>query len=140
MTMKLEEFLTLTQWDNSVMHYVGSFNHLAQYASDHVNFDHKKKACFMRGLNSKIRTMMTSCLNATYHEAVNIAIASEEECHKHKEGKKKNVSSKFSGSNQKRQKIVYHPVNQPRPPYHPPQFQNWQHAFVRPPAALPYPR
>jgi hypothetical protein len=29
--------------------------------------------------------MMTGCLNATYHEAVNIAIASEEEYRKHKE-------------------------------------------------------
>jgi hypothetical protein len=84
MTMKLEQFLTPSQGDNSVIHYVGRFNHLAQYASDHVNFDHKKKACFMRGLNSKIRTMMMTCPNATYHEAVNIAIASEEEYHKHK--------------------------------------------------------
>jgi hypothetical protein len=82
---------------------VGRFNHLAKYAPDHVNSDRKKKAYFMRGLNSNIRTMMTSCLNATYHEAVNIAIASEEEYHKHKEAKKKkNVSSGPSGSNQKR--------------------------------------
>jgi hypothetical protein len=79
MLMKLEEFLALKHEDQSVMQYVGTFNHLAQYAPDHVNLDHKKKACFMRGLNSKIRTMMTGCLNATYHETVNIAIASEEE-------------------------------------------------------------
>jgi hypothetical protein len=85
------------------MQYVGKFNHLAQYAPDHVNSDHKKKACFMRGLNSKILTMMTGCLNATYHEAINIDIASEEEYRKHKEAKqKKIVSSGSSGSNQKR--------------------------------------
>jgi hypothetical protein len=54
----------------------------------------------MRGLNSKIWTTMTSCLNSTYHEAVNIAIASEEDYRKHKEAKKKkNVSSRSSGSN-----------------------------------------
>jgi hypothetical protein len=47
-----------------------------------------------------MRTMMTGCLNATYHEVVNIAIASEEEYHKHKVAKKKkNVSSGSSGSN-----------------------------------------
>jgi hypothetical protein len=64
---------------------------------------------------------MTGCLNATYHEAVNIAIASEEEYHKHKEAKKKkNVSSRSSGSNQKRQKIIYHPQNHFRPPFRPP--------------------
>jgi hypothetical protein len=70
---------------------VGRFNHLSQYAPDHVNSDCKKKACFMRGLNSKIRTMMTGCLNVTYHEAVNIAIASEEEYRKHKETKKRRM-------------------------------------------------
>jgi hypothetical protein len=54
MLMKLEEFLALKQGDQSVMQYVGRFNHLAKYAPDHVNSDRKKKACFMRGLNSKI--------------------------------------------------------------------------------------
>jgi hypothetical protein len=56
--------------------------------------------------------MMTGCLSATYHEAVNVAIASEEEYRKHKEAKKKkNVSSGSSGSDQKCQKIIYHPQN-----------------------------
>ena len=32
----------------------------------------------MRGLNTKLQTMITTCTNVTYHEAVNIAIASEE--------------------------------------------------------------
>jgi hypothetical protein len=54
MLMKLEEFLSLKQGDQSVMQYVGRFNHLTQYAPDHINSDCKKKACFMRGLNSKI--------------------------------------------------------------------------------------
>jgi hypothetical protein len=75
--MKLEEFLGLKQGDQSVMQYVGRFNRLAQYALEHVNLDRKKKPCFMRGLNSKICRMMTGCLNATYHESVNISIASE---------------------------------------------------------------
>jgi hypothetical protein len=139
--MKLEEFLGLKQGDQSIMQYVGRFNHLAQYAPDHVNLDRKKKACCMRGLNSKIRTMMTGCLNATYSEVVNIAIASEEEYRKHKEAKKKkNVSSGSSGSNQKHQNIIYHPQNHFCLPFHPPQFQARQQAFVRPVAALPYPR
>jgi hypothetical protein len=46
--------------------------------------------------------MMTGCLNVTYHEAVNIALSSEEEY-------QKKVSYGSSGGNQKRQKIVYHP-------------------------------
>jgi hypothetical protein len=77
MLRKLKEFLALKQGDQSVMQYVSKFNHLSQYASDQVNSDCKKQAYFMRGLNSKIRTMMTSCLNVTYHEAINIVLSSE---------------------------------------------------------------
>jgi hypothetical protein len=120
MTMKLEQFLTLSQGDNSVIHYVGRFNHLAQYAYDHVNFDRKKKACFMRGLNSKIRTMMMTCPNATYHEAVNITITSEEEYHEHKSVRRRMCPPSFLVATKSARKIVYHPVNHPRNPYHPP--------------------
>ena len=89
MAMKLEEFLSLKQGNDSVVQFVGKFNHLAQYAADHVNTDHKKKGCFIRGLNSKMQTMMTTCPNVTYHEAVNIAMAWEEKNRQHKEAKKK---------------------------------------------------
>ena len=50
----------------------------------------------MRGLNTKLQTMMTTCTIVTYHEAVNIAIASEEKYRQHKEIKKKKSGS--SGS------------------------------------------
>jgi hypothetical protein len=63
--------------------------------------DQKKQACFMRGLNSKIWTMMIGCLHVTYHEAVNIALSFEEEYRKHEEAKKKKVSYGSFGSNQK---------------------------------------
>jgi hypothetical protein len=103
MTMKLEEFLAQKQGDSSVLEYVGEFNHLSQYAPDHVNSDHKNKVYFMRGLNTKIQTMMIACTNATYHEAVNIAISSEEKNRLHKEAKKlKNKSFGFSSGNKKR--------------------------------------
>jgi hypothetical protein len=47
--------------------------------------------------------MMTTCYNATYHEVVNVAIASEEKSHIHKESKKKKqVPSSLSGSSKKR--------------------------------------
>ena len=77
MAMKLDEFLALKQGDQTVMQYVDKFNHLSQYAHEHVNTNAKKK-WFMCGLNTKLQTMMTTCTNVTYHEAVNIAIASEE--------------------------------------------------------------
>ena len=37
MAMKLDEFLALKQGDQTVMQYVGRFNHLSQYASEHVS-------------------------------------------------------------------------------------------------------
>ena len=43
MAMKLDEFLALKQGDQTVMQYVGRFNHLSQYASEHVNTDEKKR-------------------------------------------------------------------------------------------------
>ena len=48
MAMKLDEFLALKQGDQTVLQYVGRFNHLSQYASEHVNTDAKKKKWFMR--------------------------------------------------------------------------------------------
>ena len=97
--MKLDEFLALKQGDQTVMQYVGRFNHLSQYASKHVNTDAKKR-WFMRGLNTKLQTMMTTCTNVTYHEAINIAIASESKYRQHKELKKKNSmpSGSFGGN------------------------------------------
>ena len=72
---------------------------------------------------------MTACANVSYHEAVNIAIASEEKYRQHKEIKKnKNVPSGSFSGNQKRQKIIYHPVNH----YRPPQFQAGQQSNGRP--------
>jgi hypothetical protein len=53
--MKLEKFLRLRQGADTVMQYIGKFNHLSQYAIEHVNTDIKKRDCFMRGLNSKLQ-------------------------------------------------------------------------------------
>ena len=138
MAMKLDEFLALKQGDQTVMQYVGRFNHLSQYAPEHVNTDVKKKKWFMRGLNTKFQTMMTTCTNVTYHEAVNVAIASEGKYWQHKElKKKKSMPSGSFGGNQKRQRVIYHPVHHNRPPYRPPQFQAGQQSNVRP--AITYP-
>ena len=120
MAMKLDEFLALKQGDQTIMHYVGKFNHLSQYAPEHVNTDAKKK-WFMRALNTKLQTMMTTYTNVTYHEVVNIAIALEEKYRQHKEiKKKKSVPSRSFSGNHKRQTIIYHLVNHYRPPYRPP--------------------
>jgi hypothetical protein len=110
MAMKLEEFLSLKQGNQTFLQYVGKFNHLSQYAAEYVNTDAKKKSCFMRGLNTKIQAALVTCYNATYHEIVNVAIASEEKSRIHKESKKKKQGlSNSLGSIKKHQKFIYHP-------------------------------
>jgi len=148
MAMKAEDFLALQQGDKSVMEYMAKFNHLSQYATDHMDIDRKKKAYFMRGLNTKLQTMMTTCQNATFYEAVNIAIASEEKNRKHKEAKKKATSSSFSGRGQKCQRIIYHPqghghfpASSPfRGPFSPSQYRHGQQVYPRPTAITTAPR
>ena len=76
----------------------------------------------MCGLNTKLQTMMTTCIAATFNEIVSIAISSDEKYHQHKEMKKrKNVPIGSSGGNNRRQTIVYQPFH--RHPYRPPQLQ-----------------
>ena len=114
--MKLDQFLALQQKDSTVMQYVSQFNHLSQYAPEHVNTDVKKRDCFIRGLNPKIRRSMSNILHCTYHEAVNIAISCEESNRQYQEEKRKKKSGNFS-SQQKRQRVIYHPSHHNRPPY-----------------------
>ena len=55
MKLKLREFLALKQGGKSVMEYMQAFNHLAQYASTHIDSDEKKRECFLEGLSSKLK-------------------------------------------------------------------------------------
>ena len=73
--MKLEQFLQLQQGDQSVLEYLSKFNHLSQYAPEHVC---REKRWFVRGLNAKLQTMLTTCTTVSYNEIVSIAITTEE--------------------------------------------------------------
>jgi hypothetical protein len=75
--MKQEEFIRLKQGGDTVMQYLNKFNHLSQYAIDQVNTDLKKKNCFMRGLNDRLKWKMATCLDLTYSRAVSTALAVE---------------------------------------------------------------
>jgi hypothetical protein len=95
----------------------------------------------MRGLSTKIQEALVTCYNATYHEIVNVAIASEEKFRLHKESKKKKqVLSSPSSGIKKCQKFIYHPQNHFRPTYRPPQYQAWPQTFIRPAATPQYPQ
>ena len=117
MKMKLNQFLTLRQKDSNIMQYVTQFNHLSQYAPEHVSTDEKKRDCFIRGLNSKVRRSLSTMRNCTFHEVVNMAITFEEEDRQHQEEKKKKKAGPSFSGHQKRQKVIYHPSHHNRPPY-----------------------
>jgi hypothetical protein len=91
--MKLEEFLRHRQGADTVMQCIGKFNHLSQYAIEHVNMDIKKRDCFMGGLNSKLQKKMATCYDLTFNRAISVAIAVEEKARVHQ-----NVKQTWKGS------------------------------------------
>jgi hypothetical protein len=58
MRKKCQEFIDLNQRGWSMHDYSKLFNHLAQYASDQVDTDDKKKDHFMIGLSTKLQERM----------------------------------------------------------------------------------
>jgi hypothetical protein len=77
--LKLNEFLALTQGSRTVLQYAQAFNDLCQYAGYHADSDEKKRDCFRRGLNTKLREHLNIVRADNFNELVNIAI-SQEDC------------------------------------------------------------
>ena len=77
MKLKQREFLDLKQGSKSVMEYIQAFNHLPQYAPNHVDTDEKKKDYFLEGLNSKLKLHLGNRF-ASFHELVDDALTMED--------------------------------------------------------------
>ena len=60
-----------------MMGYVNKFNHLAQYASIHVDSDDKKKDRFFRGLAPILQEKLYTTNYQTFGALMNAAIAME---------------------------------------------------------------
>jgi hypothetical protein len=76
---KLNEFLALTQGNQTVLQYAQAFNDLCQYAGYHVDTDEKKRDRFRRGLSTKLHDRLNTVRANSYNELVNMAI-SQEDC------------------------------------------------------------
>jgi hypothetical protein len=74
---KLSEFLDLKQGSLSVMEYANKLNHLAQYASTHVETDEKKRDRFYRGLSCILQKELYTGNYQTFGTLMNAAIAME---------------------------------------------------------------
>ena len=145
MERKLEEFLALTQGDKSVQEYLARFNQLSLYAPEHVSNDRQKKTYFLRGLSTKLQTLLTDTEDANFHKVVNLALKTEEKLRKHREQKKKKSSGAgVSGGGQKRQKLIFHPQKHGRVPFgsfrNTYQNQNRQQVYNRPTITYNAPR
>ena len=93
MERKLNEFLALTQWTRTVIEYVQTFNNLCHYAGYHVDTDAKKRDCFHRGLNTKLKEHLNLAKVDTYYELVNLAITQEDCIMAHRAEKKEESTS-----------------------------------------------
>src|SRR5438105_15422780 len=109
------------------MEYIQAFNHLAQYASTHIDSDEKKMECFLEGLNSKLKLHLGNRF-ASFHELVDDALTMEDRLRiaGEQEKKKRQISASSSGFSQRPRLTHQQPQYYvPRPPQ-----PNWKH---RPP-------
>ncbi|GJN27943.1 hypothetical protein PR202_gb16011 [Eleusine coracana subsp. coracana] len=91
MQRKFQEFMDLKQGGRNVLRYSEAFNHLAQYATEYVNTEEKKRYSFLCGMNATLKERLTWQTTGTYNDLVNAAIVQEgamrqveEEDHKRK--------------------------------------------------------
>ena len=112
--MKLEQFLGLQQGTRSILEYTNEFDHLAQYAPEHVNTESRKRDCYLRGLNARMQEKLSTCTFADYSSAVSTAITAEEKMRildetlkKEESLKRKNISFGTFGNTPQRMKVVY---------------------------------
>jgi hypothetical protein len=108
MRKKRKEFMDLKQGGRSVHDYSKLFNHLAQYALDHVDTDDKKKDRFMIGFSTKLQEHMALNTGGSFPEFISNVIITDDVIRAHKDAKKRKVVVAPSGSAPPRNRIVYH--------------------------------
>jgi hypothetical protein len=101
--------------------YSKLFNHLAQYAPEQVDTDDKKKACFMRGLSTKLREHLSLNTVGTFPEFLSNAIIVNDAIHAHQESKKTEALVAPPGTAPPKYRMVYTPHHQPPQQQH----QHW---------------
>jgi hypothetical protein len=107
MRKKRQEFMDLKQGGRSMYDYSKQFNHLAQYASDQVDTDEKKKDRFMIGLSTKLQERITLNTGGTFLEFVSNVMITNDAIHAHKETKKRKAVIAPSSSAPPKYQTVY---------------------------------
>jgi hypothetical protein len=93
--------------------YSKMFNHLAQYASEQVDTDEKKKYHFMNGLSTKLQECPALNTDWTFLELVSNAIIAYDTIHAYQESKKKKALAAPAGSAPHKYRMVCAPHHHP---------------------------
>jgi hypothetical protein len=108
MRKKRQEFVDLKQGGRSMHDHSKQFNHLAQYASDQVDTDDKKKDRFMISLSTKLQERMTLNTGGTFPDFISNVMITDDAMRAHKETKKRKVVAAPCGSAPLKYQMVYH--------------------------------
>jgi hypothetical protein len=77
MSMKVSEFMRLTQSTQSVIEYLRAFNNLSRYAPDYVDTKAKKIASFKRGLSPKMMKSMGISSRTSFNDFISNCLTQE---------------------------------------------------------------
>jgi hypothetical protein len=102
----LNEFLNLTQGTRTILQYAQVFNHLCQYAGYHADTDARKRDCFRRGLNTKLKERLNLVKADNFNELVNMAITQEDCISAHRAEKKRKTPTGPSAAQPSRYRLV----------------------------------
>jgi hypothetical protein len=100
--------MDLKQGGRSVHDYSKQFNHLAQYASDQVDTDEKKKDRFMISLSTKLQQHMALNTGGAFLEFISNVMIADDAIRAHKETKKRKVVAAPSSSAPPKYRTMYH--------------------------------
>jgi hypothetical protein len=97
------------------MQYAQAFNHLCQYAGYHADTNTKKRDCFRRGLNTKLKERLNLVRVDTLNKLVNMAITQEDCISAHRAEKKRKIPTRLSNVQPLRYRLVQNTVTQAPP-------------------------
>ncbi|GJN40344.1 hypothetical protein PR202_gb29549 [Eleusine coracana subsp. coracana] len=108
MQRKFQEFMDLKHGGRNVLQYSEAFNHLAQYATEYVNTEEKKRYAFLHGMNATLKERLTWQITGTYNDLVNAAIVQEGAMHQVKEeDRKRKAPASATAAPQAKHRLIY---------------------------------
>ncbi|GJN20512.1 hypothetical protein PR202_gb07901 [Eleusine coracana subsp. coracana] len=100
--------MDLKQGGRNVLQYSEAFNHLAQYATEYVNTEEKRRYTFLHGMNATLKERLTWQTTDTYNDLVNAAIVQEGATRQvEEEDRKRKAPATASAAPQVKHHLIY---------------------------------